>query len=54
MKKGMFQRCVVLGARKIKAAPGRRWMPPFSIDWLREEVEPISDIEDRGNAAGAQ
>jgi hypothetical protein len=37
-----------------KAASGRRWMPPISFDWFREEVEPISGIEDRGNAASAQ
>ncbi len=29
-------------------------MPPITVDWLWEEVEPISDIEDRSNAAVAQ
>jgi hypothetical protein len=29
-------------------------MPPITVDWLWEEVEPISVTEDRDNAASAQ
>ncbi len=29
-------------------------MPPIIVDWLREEVEPISKVEDRDHAASAQ
>jgi hypothetical protein len=29
-------------------------MPPITVDWLWEEVEPISVTEDRGSAAVAQ
>ena len=39
---------------RIKAASGRRWMPPITVDWFWEEVEPISAIEDRDYAATAQ
>jgi hypothetical protein len=29
-------------------------MPPITVDWLWEEVEPITATEDRSYAAGAQ
>ena len=29
-------------------------MPPITVDWLWEEVEPISATEDRSYAADAQ
>ena len=43
-----------LKVKSKRAASGRRWMPPIIVDWFREEVEPISRIEDRGHAATAQ